>query len=83
MGNERTYREKCLSFASQEVMREQQSWETLVTALSDKIDLLKPILTEKRLVASFQTLRSCGTRSTSTITLLHPGQHWGATVNCT
>ena len=42
MGNERTYREKCLSFASQEVMREQQSWESLVTALSDKIDLRKP-----------------------------------------
>jgi glycosyltransferase involved in cell wall biosynthesis len=40
--NERTYREKCLSFATREVMREQQSWEALVTALSDKIDLRKP-----------------------------------------
>jgi hypothetical protein len=37
--NERAYREKCLSFATHEVIREQQSWEALVTALSDKIDL--------------------------------------------
>jgi glycosyltransferase involved in cell wall biosynthesis len=41
VGNERAYREKCLSFATREVMREQQSWETLVTALEDKIDLRK------------------------------------------
>ena len=40
-GNERAYREKCLSFATREVMREQQSWEALVTALRDKIDLCK------------------------------------------
>ncbi len=40
-GNERAYREKCLSFATREVMREQQSWEALVTALTDKIDLRK------------------------------------------
>jgi glycosyltransferase involved in cell wall biosynthesis len=40
-GNERAYREKCLSFATREVMREQQSWEALVTALRDKIDLRK------------------------------------------
>jgi glycosyltransferase involved in cell wall biosynthesis len=39
--NERAYREKCLSFATQEVMREQQSWDALVTALSNKIDLRK------------------------------------------
>ena len=38
-GNERAYRERCLSFATREVMREQQSWEALVTALRDKIDL--------------------------------------------
>src|SRR6266446_2645025 len=38
---ERTYRENCLSFATREVIREQQSWEALVTALSDKIDLRK------------------------------------------
>jgi hypothetical protein len=40
-GNERAYRERCLSFATHEVMREQQSWEAVVTALSDKIDLRK------------------------------------------
>jgi glycosyltransferase involved in cell wall biosynthesis len=40
-GNERAYREKCLSFATREVEREQQSWDALVTALSDKIDLRK------------------------------------------
>jgi glycosyltransferase involved in cell wall biosynthesis len=39
--NERAYREKCLSFATHEVMREQQSWDALVTALSNKIDLRK------------------------------------------
>jgi glycosyltransferase involved in cell wall biosynthesis len=39
--NERAYREKCLSFAAREVMREQQSWEALVIALRDKIDLRK------------------------------------------
>jgi hypothetical protein len=39
--NERAYREKCLSFAAHEVIREQQSWEALVTALSDKVDLRK------------------------------------------
>ena len=39
--NERAYREKCLSFATHEVVREQQSWDALVTALSDKIDLRK------------------------------------------
>jgi glycosyltransferase involved in cell wall biosynthesis len=39
--NEQTYREKCLSFATQEVLREQQSWEALVAALSDRIDLGK------------------------------------------
>jgi hypothetical protein len=39
--NEQAYREKCLSFATHEVMREQQSWEALVTALSDKFDLRK------------------------------------------
>ena len=37
--NERVYRERCLSFARQEVIREQQSWEDLVHALSSKIDL--------------------------------------------
>jgi glycosyltransferase involved in cell wall biosynthesis len=37
--NERAYREKCVCFATHEVMREQQSWEALVTALNDKIDL--------------------------------------------
>jgi hypothetical protein len=37
--NELTYREKCLSFAKREVVREQQSWKALVTALNDKIDL--------------------------------------------
>jgi glycosyltransferase involved in cell wall biosynthesis len=37
--NEQAYREKCLSFARQEVLREQQSWEALVSALSSKIDL--------------------------------------------
>ena len=36
-GNERAYREKCLSFATHEVMREQQSWEALVTALSERL----------------------------------------------
>jgi hypothetical protein len=40
--NERAYREKCLSFAAREGMREEQSWEALVTALSDKFDLGKP-----------------------------------------
>jgi glycosyltransferase involved in cell wall biosynthesis len=40
--NEPAYRDKCLSFATREVTREQQSWEALVTALSDKIDLRKP-----------------------------------------
>jgi hypothetical protein len=40
-GNERAYREKCLSFATREVVRAQQSWDDLVTALSDKIDLRK------------------------------------------
>jgi glycosyltransferase involved in cell wall biosynthesis len=39
--NERAYREKCLSFAAREAMREQQSWDALVTALSNKIDLRK------------------------------------------
>jgi glycosyltransferase involved in cell wall biosynthesis len=39
--NEMVYRERCLSFAAHEVIREQQSWEALVTALSDKIDLRK------------------------------------------
>jgi hypothetical protein len=39
--NERAYREKCLSFAAHEAMREQQSWDALVTALSSKIDLRK------------------------------------------
>jgi hypothetical protein len=38
-GNEQVYREKCLAFATREAMREQQSWEALVTALSDRIDL--------------------------------------------
>jgi len=38
-GNERAYREKCLSFAAREVIREQQSWEALVTTLRNKIDL--------------------------------------------
>jgi hypothetical protein len=42
IGNERAYRERCLSFATREVKLEQQSWEALVTALSDKIDLRKP-----------------------------------------
>jgi glycosyltransferase involved in cell wall biosynthesis len=37
--NEQAYRERCLSFATQEVLREQQSWEALVSALSSKIDL--------------------------------------------
>jgi glycosyltransferase involved in cell wall biosynthesis len=41
IGNEGTYRERCLAFATQEVMREQLSWEALVAALSDKIDLRK------------------------------------------
>ena len=39
--NERVYRERCLSFATHEVIREQQSWEDLVHALSNKIDLRK------------------------------------------
>jgi hypothetical protein len=39
--NETVYRERCLSFAAHEVIREQQSWEALVTALSGKIDLHK------------------------------------------
>jgi len=39
--DEQAYREKCLSFATQEVQREQQSWEALVAALSDRIDLRK------------------------------------------
>jgi hypothetical protein len=39
--NERAYREKCLSFAANEAMREQQSWDAIVTALSSKIDLRK------------------------------------------
>ena len=39
--NERVYRERCLSFATQEVIREQQGWENLVRALSNKIDLRK------------------------------------------
>jgi hypothetical protein len=38
---EQEYRERCFSFATQEAVREQQSWEALVTALSDKIDLCK------------------------------------------
>jgi glycosyltransferase involved in cell wall biosynthesis len=37
--NEREYRERCLSFAAQEGVREQRSWEALVTALSNEIDL--------------------------------------------
>jgi glycosyltransferase involved in cell wall biosynthesis len=41
IGNEGVYREKCLSFATYEVMREQQSWEALVAALINKIDLNK------------------------------------------
>jgi glycosyltransferase involved in cell wall biosynthesis len=41
MRNERAYRERCLSFARQEVIREQQSWEDLVRALSNKNDLRK------------------------------------------
>jgi glycosyltransferase involved in cell wall biosynthesis len=40
--NERAYREKCISFAAQEVVREEQSWEALVSALSHKIDLREP-----------------------------------------
>jgi glycosyltransferase involved in cell wall biosynthesis len=40
--NEQAYRERCLSFATHEAMREQQSWEAFVNALSDKIDLRKP-----------------------------------------
>ena len=39
--NERAYRERCLSFATREATREQQSWEDLVRALSNKIDLRK------------------------------------------
>ena len=39
--NERVYRERCLSFATHEGIREQQSWEDLVRALSNKIDLRK------------------------------------------
>ena len=41
IGNEQAYREKCLSFAANEAMREQQSWDAIVTALSSKIDLRK------------------------------------------
>jgi hypothetical protein len=41
--NEQVYRERCLSFATQEVIREQQSWEDLVRALSNKIDLRKRV----------------------------------------
>jgi glycosyltransferase involved in cell wall biosynthesis len=37
--NEQAYRKRCLSFATQEVIREQQSWEALVAALSNQIDL--------------------------------------------
>ena len=37
--NERAYRQRCLSFATREIMREQQSWEALAKALSNKIDL--------------------------------------------
>jgi glycosyltransferase involved in cell wall biosynthesis len=37
--NERAYRQRCLSFATREGIREQQSWEALTTALSNKIDL--------------------------------------------
>jgi hypothetical protein len=39
--NERAYREKCLRFATHEIIREQESWETVVTALNGKIDLRK------------------------------------------
>jgi glycosyltransferase involved in cell wall biosynthesis len=39
--NERAYREKCLRFATHEIMREQESWEALVAALNEKIDLRK------------------------------------------
>jgi hypothetical protein len=39
--NERAYREKCLSFAASEAIREQQSWDAVVGALSTKIDLRK------------------------------------------
>jgi hypothetical protein len=46
--NERVYRERCLSFATQEVIREQQSWEDLVLALSNKIDLRKAVPQQAR-----------------------------------
>jgi glycosyltransferase involved in cell wall biosynthesis len=40
--NERIYRDKCLAFAKRELMREQQSWEALVSMLMQRIDLRKP-----------------------------------------
>jgi glycosyltransferase involved in cell wall biosynthesis len=42
--NERLYRERCLSFAAHEAICEQQSWEDLVRALSNKIDLRNGLL---------------------------------------
>ena len=39
--NEQAYRKRCLSFGTHEVIREQQSWEALVAALSNQIDLRK------------------------------------------
>jgi glycosyltransferase involved in cell wall biosynthesis len=39
--NEQVYRERCLFFAKHELTREQRSWEDLVRALSNKIDLRK------------------------------------------
>ena len=41
--NEQAYRERCSSFAAGEVVREQQSWEDLVNALSNEIDLCKAL----------------------------------------
>jgi hypothetical protein len=39
--NEQAYRDRCFSFATREVIREQQSWEDLVNSLSRQIDLRK------------------------------------------
>jgi glycosyltransferase involved in cell wall biosynthesis len=50
--NEQVYREKCISFAADELMREQQNWEALVTGLSDKIDLRKATHNQTRSIFS-------------------------------
>jgi glycosyltransferase involved in cell wall biosynthesis len=47
IGNERAYRERCLSFATQEVIREEQSWDDLVRALSNKMDLREGLLQQQ------------------------------------